>query len=56
MRLVVRPNPAALPQGCRFAPRCAFRIPQCEAALPPLVEVDAGHEAACIRQAELVGP
>jgi peptide/nickel transport system ATP-binding protein/oligopeptide transport system ATP-binding protein len=50
------PNPAALPQGCRFAPRCAFRIPQCEAALPPLVELGAGHAAACIRQAELVRP
>jgi peptide/nickel transport system ATP-binding protein/oligopeptide transport system ATP-binding protein len=48
------PNPAALPPGCRFAPRCAWRIPQCEAGLPPLIEIGAGHEAACIRQAELV--
>jgi oligopeptide/dipeptide ABC transporter ATP-binding protein len=50
------PNPAALPRGCRFAPRCAWRIPACEAALPPLVDLRPGHAAACIRQAELAAP
>jgi oligopeptide/dipeptide ABC transporter ATP-binding protein len=50
------PNPAMLPPGCRFAPRCAWRLPACEAGLPPLVEVRPGHDAACIRQAELVSP
>jgi oligopeptide/dipeptide ABC transporter ATP-binding protein len=48
------PNPAMLPPGCRFAPRCAWRLPECEAGLPPLVEVRPGHDAACIRHAELV--
>ncbi|MBV9521677.1 MAG: ABC transporter ATP-binding protein [Alphaproteobacteria bacterium] len=47
------PNPAALPSGCRFAPRCAWCLPACAAAPPALVAVGAGHEAACIRHAEL---
>jgi oligopeptide/dipeptide ABC transporter ATP-binding protein len=37
---------AMLP-GCTFEPRCEFRIPQCVHALPPLVEVSAGHWARC---------
>jgi len=37
------------PKGCRFAARCRFRIAECEAAPPPLVEVAPGHRAACIR-------
>jgi peptide/nickel transport system ATP-binding protein len=47
------PNPAALPPGCRFAPRCAWQIAACAAAAPPLDPVDgeAEHEAACIRLA-----
>ncbi|MBS7790397.1 ABC transporter ATP-binding protein [Roseococcus sp. SDR] len=36
------------PPGCRFAPRCPFAIPACE-ALPPLAEVTPGHLAACHR-------
>jgi len=36
------------PAGCRFAPRCPFRIPRCEAA-PPLAPVGVAHEAACWR-------
>jgi oligopeptide/dipeptide ABC transporter ATP-binding protein len=37
----------AMPPGCTFAPRCGFRIPECERALPPLVEVTSGHWARC---------
>ena len=37
----------ALPAGCAFEPRCGFRIPECARALPPLVEVTAGHWARC---------
>ncbi|HEX3500124.1 MAG TPA: ABC transporter ATP-binding protein [Stellaceae bacterium] len=49
------PNPAALPPGCRFAPRCAWQVAACTAAPPPLDPVgDAvGHQAACIRLAEV---
>ncbi len=54
------PNPAALPPGCRFAPRCFWRIPACAATTPPLDPAGAGygadHDAACIRLAELGTP
>ncbi len=41
------PALAALPPGCSFEPRCASRVFECAAALPPLVEVAAGHWARC---------
>jgi peptide/nickel transport system ATP-binding protein/oligopeptide transport system ATP-binding protein len=47
------PNPAAMPLGCRFEPRCAYRIDACTAAVPPLLSVRAEHESACIRQSDL---
>jgi len=31
-----------LPEGCRFADRCGFRKPDCEAKLPDLVSLGAG--------------
>ena len=37
----------AMPPGCSFEPRCGFRLPECQRALPPLVEVAAGHWARC---------
>jgi peptide/nickel transport system ATP-binding protein len=43
------PTPAEMPTGCRFAGRCPFVIAACREARPPLVEVSAGHFAACIR-------
>lgn len=36
------------PPGCRFAPRCPFRVPACEAQ-PPLAGLAPGHAAACWR-------
>jgi oligopeptide/dipeptide ABC transporter ATP-binding protein len=41
------PAIAALPPGCAFEPRCNLRIASCCAAMPPLVEVAAGHLARC---------
>ena len=41
------PALTALPPGCAFEPRCEFRIPECARALPPLIEVAAGHWARC---------
>ena len=35
------------PPGCSFEPRCADRIAECARALPPLVQVAAGHWARC---------
>ena len=43
------PTPAEMPGGCRFASRCPFVIAACREARPPLLEVSAGHFAACIR-------
>jgi oligopeptide/dipeptide ABC transporter ATP-binding protein len=37
----------AMPPGCAFEPRCNFRVPECVYAMPPLVEVAAGHWARC---------
>jgi peptide/nickel transport system ATP-binding protein len=41
------PEPEARPHGCRFAPRCAYRQPQCEAAYPPALHED-HMAAACL--------
>ena len=38
-----------LPPGCRFAPRCDHARPECDLAVPPMIEVGPDHEAACIR-------
>ncbi|MGJ4952890.1 ABC transporter ATP-binding protein [Bradyrhizobium sp. HKCCYLS20291] len=40
------------PEGCRFASRCRFVIPDCKAAQPPLREIEPGHKVACIRAEE----
>lgn len=41
------PGLANLPPGCLFEPRCAHRIPNCCAELPPLIEVSPAHWARC---------
>ncbi|TDD96070.1 ABC transporter ATP-binding protein [Actinomadura rubrisoli] len=41
------PNPAALPPGCPFQPRCPRAEAVCVAERPPLVNVAPGHDAAC---------
>jgi peptide/nickel transport system ATP-binding protein len=41
------PGLHAMPAGCAFEPRCEFRVPECALAVPPLVEVRAGHWARC---------
>ncbi|MCC7346206.1 MAG: ABC transporter ATP-binding protein, partial [Variibacter sp.] len=46
------PNLADAPPGCRFAPRCPYRIPACEAP-PPLAPTDTGGLSACIRHREI---
>jgi peptide/nickel transport system ATP-binding protein len=35
------------PPGCRFAPRCPFKIAKCETDHPPLMEVAPGRRARC---------
>jgi oligopeptide/dipeptide ABC transporter ATP-binding protein len=41
------PSLQSMPSGCAFEPRCEFRVPDCTRALPPLLEVAAGHWARC---------
>jgi oligopeptide/dipeptide ABC transporter ATP-binding protein len=48
------PDLLALPPGCRFAPRCGFAVPACNAALPSLAPHGPGRWTACIRP-EAVG-
>ena len=45
------PAPGSWPTGCRFAPRCAHAMAECEVSLPPLHPIAVGHRAACIRHA-----
>jgi oligopeptide/dipeptide ABC transporter ATP-binding protein len=37
----------ALPPGCRFEPRCHRKSEICATTPPPLIELEAGHLAAC---------
>jgi len=46
------PNLATAPPGCRFAPRCPYKIAACEQD-PPLAATDTGGLSACIRAAEI---
>ena len=43
------PAPFALPDGCRFHPRCVFAAQECTRTDPPLRELGPDHRAACIR-------
>jgi len=38
--------------GCAFSPRCALADAQCEAAMPPLVEIARGEHSRCRKWAE----
>lgn len=46
------PDPTALPQGCKFAPRCNFAGDACRAGEIPVCEVEPGHQVKCLRCAE----
>ena len=43
------PDPAQLPPGCAFAPRCNRKIDRCTTDKPLLDEADPSHRAACWR-------
>jgi oligopeptide transport system ATP-binding protein len=47
------PSPLNPPAGCAFHPRCPFVQEQCKLAVPPLVRLADGREAACIRVEEI---
>jgi len=41
------PDPAALPSGCAFHPRCPDVMEQCRTAAPPVFTIGADHIVAC---------
>ena len=41
------PDAAAMPEGCRFHPRCPFCVERCRRESPELEEVVPGHFVAC---------
>ena len=41
------PNLQRLPQGCAFEPRCGHASDRCRAAVPPLIGLGQGRQAAC---------
>jgi peptide/nickel transport system ATP-binding protein len=43
------PDMAALPEGCRFAPRCPFAADICVSVPPPLTQVGESHWTRCAR-------
>jgi len=43
------PDLAALPKGCAFAERCRFATEGCTREQPPLVTLEPGHRARCLR-------
>jgi oligopeptide/dipeptide ABC transporter ATP-binding protein len=43
------PDPLALPQGCKFRPRCPFAVERCREEDPVLSRIANTHEAACWR-------
>jgi len=49
------PSLAHLPQGCSFAPRCAFATDECRTAYPPLRRHRPGHFVACWHAETLLG-
>jgi oligopeptide/dipeptide ABC transporter ATP-binding protein len=52
MRATLRgdpPDPAKLPQGCRFRSRCPLAVERCAQAEPALETVDTDHAVACWR-------
>jgi oligopeptide transport system ATP-binding protein len=48
------PNLLALPEGCKFAPRCDYRIKDCTTGDIPLIEINQERKTRCLRY-EAVG-
>ena len=46
------PSLAAMPVGCRFAPRCAHVMPQCRESSPEWRELAPGHRVRCFWEGE----
>ncbi len=42
------PSPINPPSGCRFHPRCPVAKPECKEFIPQFVDINPGHQAACL--------
>jgi len=40
------PHPLALPDGCKFAPRCKYATEKCKQD-PPMIDIEPGHSVRC---------
>lgn len=49
------PSPIAIPEGCRFHPRCRYATGICRQEVPLLAEYASGHTAACHLSSRLYG-
>lgn len=47
------PSPSNPPSGCHFHPRCRYAAEACKNDVPALVEIEPGHQVACLRAEEL---
>ena len=43
------PGPARIPTGCRFHPRCPVVLAECTSVVLPILGIEPGHRAACVR-------
>ena len=43
------PDPANLPAGCKFSPRCPYACEACTCAVPETVETESGHFGKCVK-------
>lgn len=41
------PHPLALPEGCKFAPRCKYATDKCHKHEPKLEDIESGHKIRC---------
>ena len=46
------PDPASLPEGCPFAPRCPYAVDRCRAEMPPLTDRSASRAACWVPPAD----
>lgn len=46
------PDPTALPEGCKFHPRCPYATEACQTGEIPAVTVTPGHTCKCLRSKE----
>lgn len=49
------PDPADLPEGCYFSPRCPYATEECKTRHPGAVQISETHQARCFRCGEISG-